>query len=245
MLSKVATRAFKGVLPLLKSTRPAVLSLVQVPVGTFTTEADIQRAKLKLSKSLSKELKYEEENYQVDDSVQNFLKQSGFQLKDAEGENELELRKQVGSTTVLVTFQSRPPNYENEEEEGEKEQKEENQEEQEGESCDFTVYLIRPNKQALCYECATYDSEIIIQSINVIDDVEGHRKLSRFERGVNTYSGPEFGSLDERLQTGLQEYLRGFGINEELAVFIEHVSLDKEHRLYMKWLTDVSKWIEH
>lgn len=49
----------------------------------------------------------------------------------------------------------------------------------------------------------------------------------------------------QRLQTGLQEYLRGFGITEELATFIEHVSLDKEQRLYIKWLNDVQKWIEH
>lgn len=31
----------------------------------------------------------------------------------------------------------------------------------------------------------------------------------------------------------LVEYLRGYGINDELGAFIEHYSLDKEERLYI------------
>lgn len=68
MISKVVSRAFKAA-PLLKKAT-TTLSIIQMPVRTFTTEADIQRAKQKLSKSLVKEIKYEEENYQIDDSVQ-------------------------------------------------------------------------------------------------------------------------------------------------------------------------------
>jgi hypothetical protein len=40
--------------------------------------------------------------------------------------------------------------------------------------------------------------------------------------------GPSFNTLDERLQTSLIEYLKGLGVDEEAAAFIEHVSLDKE-----------------
>jgi len=39
------------------------------------------------------------------------------------------------------------------------------------------------------------------------------------------------------------DYLKSYSITEELCVFVEHVSLDKEQRLYMKWLSVVDKFI--
>ncbi len=59
------------------------------------------------------------------------------------------------------------------------------------------------------------------------------------------YTGPNFNTLDEvflfkifkliikRLQTSLIEYMKSMGIDEELAAFVEHVSLDKENKLYI------------
>jgi len=39
------------------------------------------------------------------------------------------------------------------------------------------------------------------------------------------------------------EYLKSFGVNEEVAAIVEHLSLDKEQRLYMNWLKDVSAFV--
>ena len=39
------------------------------------------------------------------------------------------------------------------------------------------------------------------------------------------------------------EYLEGFGVNEHMGAFIECMSLDKDQRLYMKWLKDVARFI--
>jgi complement component 1 Q subcomponent-binding protein len=41
----------------------------------------------------------------------------------------------------------------------------------------------------------------------------------------------------------MMEYLKGYGVNEELAAVVEHLSLDKEQRLYMGWLKEVSEFI--
>ena len=65
----------------------------------------------------------------------------------------------------------------------------------------------------------------------------------RFERQLKSYTGPEFNTLDERIQTSLSEYVQGYGINEHLAAFVECMSLDKDQRLYMAWLGQIKEFI--
>lgn len=69
--------------------------------------------------------------------------------------------------------------------------------------------------------------------------------MPRFQRQIEDFGGPEFTTLDERLQTALIEYLKGYGVNEELAAFIEHYSLDKEQRLYMQWLEQLTTYLKN
>lgn len=47
----------------------------------------------------------------------------------------------------------------------------------------------------------------------------------------------------KRLQASMMEYLKGYGVTEEVAALVEHLSLDKEQRLYMNWLKEVSDFI--
>ena len=68
-------------------------------------------------------------------------------------------------------------------------------------------------------------------------------KVHRFERQMKGYTGPDFSTLDERIQTALSEYLDGYGINEHLAAFVECMSLDKDQRLYMRWLTELKEFV--
>lgn len=109
--------------------------------------------------------------------------------------------------------------------------------------CDFLVYVVKPNGKAIAYDCSSFDSEIQVNGVTLVDDVEAHKQSNRYDRISNSYNGPDFNTLDERLQTSLVEYLKAVGVNEEVAAFIEHVSLDKEQRLYMKWLKDVQKFL--
>lgn len=59
------------------------------------------------------------------------------------------------------------------------------------------------------------------------------------------YPGPDFSTLDERIQSSLSEYLEGYGVNEHLAAFVEVMSLDKDQRLYMNWLQNLRDFISH
>ena len=79
----------------------------------------------------------------------------------------------------------------------------------------------------------------------VTDDIEKQKKIHRFERQMRDYAGPDFSTLDERIQTSFTEYLQGYGINEHLAAFVECMSLDKDQRLYMQWLKSVKDFINH
>jgi complement component 1 Q subcomponent-binding protein, mitochondrial len=167
----------------------------------------------------------------------------------------MELRKTVGETEVTVCFQSRSPQpYDDQEQEPGSELEERNalqtQEGEEGDMqgeqdyCDFTVYVRKVGEErGMYFECASVNSEINISYCQLTNNVEEHKKINRIERGVTGYNGPEFESIDERLHTSFMELLRSFGINEELAIFIEHVSLDKEQRLYMKWLQDMRDYV--
>ena len=87
------------------------------------------------------------------------------------------------------------------------------------------------------------DTEIAFNNVLVSNNMPKLRSLPRFERSMGEYNGPDFTTLDERMQTSLTEYLEGFGVNEHLAAFVECMSLDKDQRLYMSWLSSLKKFI--
>jgi len=95
--------------------------------------------------------------------------------------------------------------------------------------CDFTVYISDANgNKGLAVEATSMDTEIAFNNVMVADDIQRIKGMPRFERSLQEYNGPDFTSLDERIQTSLTEYLEGYGINEQLAAFIECMSLDKD-----------------
>lgn len=110
--------------------------------------------------------------------------------------------------------------------------------------CDFTIYITDSNaKSGMIVEGTTVDTEINYNSVSVSADISEARKLHRFERQIKVYAGPDFSTLDERIQTSLTEYLEGYGINEHLGAFVECMSLDKDQRLYMNWLANLKNFV--
>jgi len=93
----------------------------------------------------------------------------------------------------------------------------------------------------LTFECTSFDSDINVNFVSIVADVEAHKKQSKLDRYLGYAS--DFTLLDERLQTAMMEYLKSFGVNEDLALFVEHVSEDKDRRLYLQWLKDVSSFV--
>jgi len=154
------------------------------------------------------------------------------------------LTKDVGDKKVEVHFEARQPlpddMPENEgDEQGEDTMPSENY-------CDFTVFIADKNsKKGLVVEATSMDTEIAFNNILSADDIQKMKMIPRFERSLGEYNGPDFTTLDERIQTSLTEYLEGYGINEHLAAFVECMSLDKDQRLYMRWLGSVKEFIQH
>ena len=123
---------------------------------------------------------------------------------------------------------------------------EQGQEEEEGLSenyCDFTIFISEGSNKGLVVEATSMDTEINYNSVMVSSNLDEQKKTHRFERQMKGYAGPDFSTLDERIQTSVTEYLEGFGVNEHLAAFVECMSLDKDQRLYMNWLSDLKNFV--
>ena len=65
----------------------------------------------------------------------------------------------------------------------------------------------------LVVDATTVDAEITLNNLICTDDMGRIRKLSRFQRSFGEYIGPDFATLDDRIQTALVEYIEGYGID--------------------------------
>lgn len=60
-----------------------------------------------------------------------------------------------------------------------------------------------------------------------------------------TSYGPDFKTLDETLQQNFMEFFNSFGLNDDLAGFIETLATDKEQVLYNAWLNKIDSCIDY
>ena len=220
----------------------------------FSKVADIDKAERKLKKIISQEIEFENDNYTEDQSARQYLTENKWVMEDKEETNLIVLKRVSGNSVVQIFFTSKSPSYNNEADQEEDEENKENlpkeaEEEDQGnfqdqEFTDFNVYVTR-GRQTLAFECVSVNGEIEINNCNVVDDINIHRTQSPFNMtAVESYKGPEFGTLDEGVQQSLFDLLRAHGVNEELAQLIEHIALDKEQRLYVRWLEQVQGFID-
>lgn len=98
------------------------------------------------------------------------------------------------------------------------------------------------SKNGLVVDAVSVDSVISINHVQYLENVNDVNDFNN-QTVQNAYQGPDFLTLDERLQQGFHEFLDGFGINEELGSFVEVLAVDKDQRLYAKWLKNVNKFL--
>ena len=112
--------------------------------------------------------------------------------------------------------------------------------------CDFTIIITDASgNSGIVVEATSMDTEVNYNSVMASDDIASLKAMHRFDRQMKTYIGPDFSTLDERIQTSMTEYLEGFGVNEHLCAFVECMSLDKDQRLYMDWLVKLKSFVQH
>ena len=84
------------------------------------------------------------------------------------------------------------------------------------------------------------DSSIEYNSVIYSENVH---ELYEKESNTDAYLGPEFSTLEEKLQDEFINYFNSLGVNNELASFIQVLAVDRDQRLYLKWLKDVNNFL--
>lgn len=194
----------------------------------------------KLIKVIDKSIDEEFLNYKPDDAVNLFVHKSGFDLIDNENTTLVFLKKKTQDFDIEIQFEAKMP-----EPDIDKEIDEEVGEEiyEETVTVNFQIVLKKPDrKEGLIYECYTRNAEIWVENIVVTDDVDNTERVGT---GPNKemYRGPGYFTLDEMLQSAINDHFRSLGINEDVGIFIETYAFDKEHRLYLDWLQKIKEFV--
>lgn len=189
----------------------------------------------KVVKTLTGEIKHEEEQYEQAKEISKFLKVSDFKLVESDGDVNMMLEKEFGDKVVRIEWQLTSPFDPNSDAEG----GEEGGFEQE--ATDFCITIEGKSKSSgISFYCSTQTGE---DHRYVIGNVKSFSSPEEKD-SVSGYNGPEFEDIDEKLQEAFDEYLGEVGMNNEVCDFIDAVALDKEQREYIRWLKKAKEFLE-
>ncbi|KAI0017093.1 mitochondrial glycoprotein [Xylariomycetidae sp. FL0641] len=223
-----------------------------------------------LSAKLETELQFEGEIKDSDSSqnpasVQDFLENTPFELKDTPGHEEVFLTRKFGNENITVSFSiSDLSNYEpdmynedsalSDEELDSPEGKQLSEQEAEdgvneaepAVPCRLNIVVEKPGKGALNIEAVAQDGAIMVENFYYFKDPNmAHGKNPEIvHKAEETYPGPPFGSLDEDLQVLMERYLEERGITQAFAIFVPDYMDMKEQREYQAWLKNVKGFID-
>lgn len=100
--------------------------------------------------------------------------------------------------------------------------------------------MTKNNKtEGLFIEAVTIDSTVNINQIHFSNNVGEYAKNYLSAKIIDSYTGPEFRTLDEKLQQEMLDLLTELGINDDLGSLIEVLSVDKDQKLYIHWMEKV------
>ena len=109
---------------------------------------------------------------------------------------------------------------------------------------DFYVIIKRNNQPSgLFVEGISIDSSVTINRIHFSESVDTFSENYLTGNIIPSYSGPEFSTLDEKLQQQFLDFLVSLDIDDDLGSFLELLSLDKEERLQKDWLNSFNNII--
>lgn len=111
MISKIAKSTFSIALRT-KAVTQAFNGARALSAFNFSSLEKVNKAQSRLLKAVERESKYEEENYEVDASVKEFLEEHNLVLKESDNNIFVELHKDAGDSKVQILFQSRSPQTE-------------------------------------------------------------------------------------------------------------------------------------
>merc|ERR1719410_1783491 len=186
----------------------------------------------KVVKTLTAEIKHEDEQYEQAKEIKGFLKKTDFKLADVEGDVNLALERALGDKVVRIEWQLSSPFHPEEDMEGEM---------QGDEATDFCVTIEGKTSGAgVTFYCSTQtgeDHRYVIGNVKAFSSTEERDSAS-------SYNGPDFEDVDDKLQEAFDEYLAEVGMNNDVCDFIDATAQDKEQREYIRWLKIAKKFME-
>jgi len=207
---------------------------------------------------------------QVPISVKDYLENGPFELVDTAGQEEVFLTRKFGNETIRVSFsiadlnvmdESADP-YEDpamvDEEDSpdpqgsrkaapeDSEEGEEGEQEERSFAVRVNVVITKPKSGALHFETVAQDGMIMVDNIFYYKDASlaEAKTADKAHERQSLYVGPPFSNLDEDLQVLMERYLDERGINATLALFVPDYIDMKEQKEYLRWLTNVQKFVE-
>lgn len=102
---------------------------------------------------------------------------------------------------------------------------------------DFNVSINKLNhNHEMLFECKSMLRETKY-SISSIYTFNSNKNMNT--KSLYPYT-PNVNSFDIRIKKGFKAYLNELGITKDMLAFIKYLALDKEQRLYKKWLEDIT-----
>ncbi|KZO95445.1 mitochondrial glyco protein [Calocera viscosa TUFC12733] len=199
-----------------------------------------------LASRLKEEIKYEAEQApaKTPDFLRTFREEGVWEIKEKEGSEDVELLRTFGNESIRVFFSIADIDNDQPQFQGE-EGEEEIPPSPYAVRC--TATITKPEGGALVVELTAEEGgAFIIDGVSyyaderLANDMSMQAELDR--RGV--YIGPQFDNLDVQVQEEFEKYIQERGINEELAAFIPDFAEYKEQKEYVKWLDNVTNFIE-
>jgi complement component 1 Q subcomponent-binding protein len=219
-------------------------------------ESTLKRSQDRLMKSIAHEYEHEEEESgasqtEIDNKISDFIQTNGWTFNIEQTSTRVTMEKSVGDLKVKVMSSIKAANPEEDEGSEDKNNEEENENEDEEKMnpddkyIDFIVQIDRSGKtESLIFDIFSYEGEIIINNFYTSSDAEGLVNNRMRYLQTETYSGPQFESLDDKVQTSTANFLKTLGIDSTLSTFLEEVCQDLEQRYYMAWLHDIKTFLE-
>jgi hypothetical protein len=140
---------------------------------------------------------------------------------------------------------NRPPDMEEEEADPTKDKgKEEENQPIETMVCYIATLSKENDPKGLIAEMVVNDTGIEVGAVRHTNEVQKDTKyIIENGKAPEELYGPSFERLDERLQTGMTDYLVSLGITEEVLSTMFDILNKKEEKLYGDWLKKVSEFV--
>ncbi|KAK9475405.1 mitochondrial glycoprotein [Dipodascopsis tothii] len=214
-----------------------------------------------LSNMLESELLYaetaeKEEPVLAEKDVVAFQDESGFKLEYVEGQSTGVLVANRDNEVIRVQFgiaMDKTGGFPEDMEEFEGEENASEQFEDEEGEFDFengavvypaSITIQKGGKGGLVFYGVVDENDFAISDIQFAETAEELAAAGVAPQPLAKYAGPEWESLDEKLQELFLRYLEERGINEKMAWFIYNFAFRTEDQQYKTWLQSVRTFVD-